>query len=60
MKKLLSLFAYLVAGATIVGFTFSAAPALLNKPHLTKVAGLAGVAIGAVAGLAVGARRNFR
>ena len=58
--KPLNVIVNLVAPATLLGFPASAVPALNGATGLTTTFGLAGVAVGALLGLAVGLIRRFR
>ena len=56
----LNVILYIAVGALALGFIAAAGPALAGAAHATKVAGLSGAAVGAVAGFVIGLARRFR
>ena len=58
--SILNVLLYTAVGALALGFIAAAGPALVGAAHATKIAGLSGAAVGAVAGFVVGLSRRFR
>ena len=56
----LNVFMYIAVGALALGFLLAAVPAIQGNAALTKSLGLAGMGIGALAGVGVGFTRRFR
>lgn len=57
--KWLRVVVYILVPAIVVGWVASAVPAMMNKPDATKVAGLIGAGVGALAGLGIGLKKKF-